>query len=46
MQAHPETILIIVFGGGLARSVVHAIRDRQVYSEVISRARIEKEKAS
>lgn len=46
MPEHHETILIVDFGGGLARSVVHAIRDRQVYSEVISCARFEKEKAS
>ena len=43
MPEHHETILIVDFAGGLARSVVLAIRDRLVYSEAISRARFVRE---
>ncbi|NLB50717.1 MAG: hypothetical protein GX809_03940, partial [Clostridiaceae bacterium] len=31
-----DTILVIDTGGSLARTLVHAIRDQQVYCEVIS----------
>lgn len=43
MRELHETILIVDFGGGLARSVVHAVRDRQVYSEVVSASRFKRE---
>ncbi|HPX92652.1 MAG TPA: glutamine-hydrolyzing GMP synthase [Bacillota bacterium] len=36
MRKLHETILVIDTGGGLGRTLVHAIRDRHVYAELIS----------